>query len=455
MPWRWNFVLMFFPHCFPLPIQPIYNKDVIRELILTQAGGFKASSAQLHSYTQIQAGTGSMEECTICLEPFGEGTRTRLQPCGHHYHTHCIDHWRSQSNHCPTCRSEFSLVQTVARGGEVVSQCRPTRVAAVPQEEFFEENEMMADDAVPRDEVQRRIERLVGIYNVCMLCDRHSGHVLSCCDCSSTFHATCLGLLSSSVHWMCPMCSSEQRQETERTSLFRRSRMSERTNRVYNMLTDYGRDTSVHVMEETVVERSSGSVDEQNAWSQFERVRRGEAGASMTSVGSSMGRKQKPPSRRGRSAKVQETQCSSTAQQCHAPPASHSLIGRIVNDMKHSSRRELVVPIGISTTTSQSPHSPQSPQSPTSSISSFQASFEEGQWKMDTTELALEQKTTLQEMVRDRLRPKFKDGTVDVHQYTEINKRVSRALYQAYLNGEVSNLEQIADEGVERELMNL
>lgn len=61
------------------------------------------------------------EDCIICREEFAPargtnrpainvrdprpGDPVRLLPCGHIFHKHCADMWRTRSNTCPTCRA--------------------------------------------------------------------------------------------------------------------------------------------------------------------------------------------------------------------------------------------------------------------------------------------------------------------------------------------------------------
>lgn len=41
-------------------------------------------------------------ECSICAEPYFEGTTLRQLPCGHEFHRYCIDPWLlRQSGTCP------------------------------------------------------------------------------------------------------------------------------------------------------------------------------------------------------------------------------------------------------------------------------------------------------------------------------------------------------------------
>lgn len=53
-----------------------------------------------------------MSTCSICLN---EVRSTRTNPpirCGHIFHTHCLEKWKSQGkNTCPTCRRVFDVSQ--------------------------------------------------------------------------------------------------------------------------------------------------------------------------------------------------------------------------------------------------------------------------------------------------------------------------------------------------------
>ena len=53
-----------------------------------------------------------MSTCSICL---AEVRSTRINPpirCGHIFHTHCLEKWKSQGKHtCPTCRRVFDVSQ--------------------------------------------------------------------------------------------------------------------------------------------------------------------------------------------------------------------------------------------------------------------------------------------------------------------------------------------------------
>ncbi|CAJ1402998.1 unnamed protein product [Effrenium voratum] len=46
-----------------------------------------------------------VESCSICLETFAENKApTRLLPCGHTFHSACVDGWEESKGTCPICR---------------------------------------------------------------------------------------------------------------------------------------------------------------------------------------------------------------------------------------------------------------------------------------------------------------------------------------------------------------
>lgn len=48
-------------------------------------------------------GAYAAAECSICLEEFVDGARTRVLPCQHRFHLHCVDQWLLINRHKPTC----------------------------------------------------------------------------------------------------------------------------------------------------------------------------------------------------------------------------------------------------------------------------------------------------------------------------------------------------------------
>ncbi|KAI1312619.1 E3 ubiquitin-protein ligase znrf3 [Mortierella claussenii] len=48
------------------------------------------------------------ETCSICLSEYVLDDRIRLLPCGHEYHTECVDVWLCRkSTHCPLCKYDL------------------------------------------------------------------------------------------------------------------------------------------------------------------------------------------------------------------------------------------------------------------------------------------------------------------------------------------------------------
>uniref|UniRef100_A0A0G4ICD7 RING-type domain-containing protein n=1 Tax=Chromera velia CCMP2878 TaxID=1169474 RepID=A0A0G4ICD7_9ALVE len=53
------------------------------------------------------------EVCNICLNGLGLEDEVRMMPCGHVWHTECIDTWLELRASCPSCRSEFPVSNRV------------------------------------------------------------------------------------------------------------------------------------------------------------------------------------------------------------------------------------------------------------------------------------------------------------------------------------------------------
>ncbi|CCH46014.1 Tripartite motif-containing protein 5 [Wickerhamomyces ciferrii] len=439
------------------------------------------------------------EACTICLDQLFQIDKsefiTRLQPCGHYYHTECIKLWTDKSNSCPTCRRDFEFIETIDKDAQVLTRHKTQKKVLEHVEEFFYTDEDVLLQFEEEDHLQRRINNMIASYNTCVLCDSRRGNVSPCNSCSSTFHLSCLGA-SNLTSWYCPMCDAEQI-NFERPSIFRRSRNSAVTNRVYNSFRDSLAVSPVTVEVQETVEPMT--IEEQQSWEVFENARKEEieqvnaSNSNNTSdepVTSSETRKLKRPSRRGIRRGVSNNTNNQTLQnqdQNHTiipdtqvsslPNTSTSVVNTILNQMKENRQRETPLTkqqirsnISLNTSASQQSlslsASSSAGSSPQQTISSLATSVEKeptsptnkSVWKMPLVDntLTLEQKNVLQGIVRDKLRPIYRDGSIDVDQYTAINKKVSHILYDLCLHGnEDYDYEQLANEHVIQEIMDL
>lgn len=50
------------------------------------------------------AAAAAMGRCVVCLEEFKPGGRRKRLPCGHGFHTRCIDRWLRTRANCPVCQ---------------------------------------------------------------------------------------------------------------------------------------------------------------------------------------------------------------------------------------------------------------------------------------------------------------------------------------------------------------
>ena len=56
---------------------------------------------------ELRVGIGGSNSCSICLEEFGEGIRSKFvvrMPCSHVFHEECVLSWLLKSSSCPLCR---------------------------------------------------------------------------------------------------------------------------------------------------------------------------------------------------------------------------------------------------------------------------------------------------------------------------------------------------------------
>jgi len=70
------------------------------------------------SFPQRHGRANEDKDCCICLDELGEGELIRMLPCGHEYHTPCIDRWLTTQQHqCPICKRDITQANAAAARG--------------------------------------------------------------------------------------------------------------------------------------------------------------------------------------------------------------------------------------------------------------------------------------------------------------------------------------------------
>ncbi|KAM9918153.1 hypothetical protein OXX59_008857 [Metschnikowia pulcherrima] len=156
-------------------------------------------------------------ECPICLEMTGPGTVLgRVQGCSHEYHEVCIMQWSSNSNSCPSCRTQIHKIDIIAQGSSEI-----IKTACV-------QDKILATDAIdripPEFVTPRAYERGFSLNyardaeashrGVCLICSsaQYSARnrcMETCIGCAGQFHTACLSN-TDGYSWFCPVCDCQQ-----------------------------------------------------------------------------------------------------------------------------------------------------------------------------------------------------------------------------------------------------
>ena len=83
--------------------------EQLMELQDVQIGADEATIAGTTQTMQFD-GTQEGEEtptCTVCMSEFEPGEELRRLPCGHQYHTACVDQWLKINKSCPMCKKQI------------------------------------------------------------------------------------------------------------------------------------------------------------------------------------------------------------------------------------------------------------------------------------------------------------------------------------------------------------
>jgi hypothetical protein len=102
----------------------------------TQAGGTCRNRAAAGATCHIHGGP----TCSICFVPLLRGTRQL--PCGHTFHTRCIERWKRSCPAgftCPMCREPFDMptyrcrliIQRVTDGATAFEDFAPTNIQQI------------------------------------------------------------------------------------------------------------------------------------------------------------------------------------------------------------------------------------------------------------------------------------------------------------------------------------
>lgn len=88
------------PHCFmPKRFLP-HKHDYFRSLENEEI------EEVLRRNGDMEMGSAGMTECVICMNPveIGRSMARMVTPCGHFFHSQCLQRWMDVKMECPTCR---------------------------------------------------------------------------------------------------------------------------------------------------------------------------------------------------------------------------------------------------------------------------------------------------------------------------------------------------------------
>lgn len=111
------------------------------------------------STTDIEYGTSKKSEhdlCVICLEKFVHGDTLRVLPCGHSFHTSCVDHWLLGTysdadcitTGCPTCKKHATSIDDISSDDQYM-----TLDGSVPSWAFARLGDALAKESFANDAV--------------------------------------------------------------------------------------------------------------------------------------------------------------------------------------------------------------------------------------------------------------------------------------------------------------
>lgn len=326
---------------------------------------------------------------------------------------------------CPTCRTKFNLINTIKDFYNPTSILYQLDV----QDKLAPKDDGTLDlSAIPPDDYEDDTVDEEG-YENCVICatnERPQEQVI-CDGCTRTFHVSCLGIAHLPFcDWFCPTCeidgesmlfstfsgnSINQRQPTRRRQPPRRRRANTTTTSSMipslstSPLPPMSNPSNNNNVTETPMATSSAtpqlSPEEIQAWEMLEYAKNDSEmmDHSESAVATSSGSpKFKRPTRRF---------------------SQHDNHGHSEYD---------------TTTTNERPTFMQSLLKDIRTTPSGISIVNEPPKRNPKTQLSLEKKEKVQDLVREALRPVYRSGKIDKDEYTRINKTVSRSLYSMVIN---------------------
>lgn len=82
----------------------------------TRGGSKTKANIKTQTCASCDGGAHKVDSCTICLSDFEMGESASKLPCGHFFHSDCVESWLTKSrNTCPLCRYELDRDDSQAR----------------------------------------------------------------------------------------------------------------------------------------------------------------------------------------------------------------------------------------------------------------------------------------------------------------------------------------------------
>jgi hypothetical protein len=87
----------------------VLNKDAMKNLDQKNKAIYHARQVSTTVQQQAELVDSRMDNsCIICVSSFKTKQKIRLTPCGHAFHSDCLEPWlHSGKNHCPQCKLEM------------------------------------------------------------------------------------------------------------------------------------------------------------------------------------------------------------------------------------------------------------------------------------------------------------------------------------------------------------